>query len=187
MSVFTVKLQQPMTHAVSDDSLMNGLSLQRTVSLTGPNGVTRVLRDGESFTDSNYFKRFCYPALPRDKAFLEVTVDDGSTYVGEDSTYPKVYNLEVDGGTTYTDAANVANVAADTGSYATSAQIRNLGMQDVRIKLNDSAILTLPGESVQSVDIGEFAITMIAVDNSDSGATATEVEILLGVAGGSLT
>lgn len=92
MSVFTVQLQNVNQGRLdidpsTDTSATYGqlgtpftVSKQRQIWVAGPNRRYRLLKDGDVFTDCNYWKRFAYPTVPYDQAFIKVTTDDGSTY-----------------------------------------------------------------------------------------------------------
>jgi hypothetical protein len=178
MSVFQVRLNNANQGKMDVDvnRAQRAVSLQRTVYIMGPNKVNRKLKDGDSFTDSNYYKRFCYPQVPLDQAILVCTSDDGSVYSDDGSiaTYPKVYHLSCDAGSTYTD--NVANIATDTGSYATFVQVTNThASQSINVKINGvtDAYFTLKAGDSQAFDQGDLQITKIEVDNSASGNVAS--------------
>ena len=117
MSVFRVKLQNvkqglmdldPSTHPLAMGSGnqpatygMNGepmgqewpnseaQSRQRQMFVAGPGRTYRLLKDGDTFTDNNYWKRFAFPQVGREFAFIEVVTDDGSVYsdVPEENTF----------------------------------------------------------------------------------------------------
>ncbi|NIQ15933.1 MAG: hypothetical protein GTO02_16525, partial [Candidatus Dadabacteria bacterium] len=87
MSVFKVKLNYPGEQGYLDFNPATASpgflgdqmqpSIQRTMWCTGPNLVYRKLFDGEVFTDCNYWKRFAFPQVPMETAFIEVISDDG--------------------------------------------------------------------------------------------------------------
>src|SRR5690606_3103147 len=154
MSVFKVKLnninQGKMDLDPSTAYSISGLdhsqlgsqfttSKQRTIYVTGPGRTYRKLSDGEQFTDCNYWKRFAYPQVPLEEAFIEVVTDDGSVWsdVASENTYPKVYNLAVAAGTDYED--NVVDILGDTGGHAVFVQIANQGSTAVRVRVNGVA------------------------------------------------
>ena len=58
MSVFRVRLTN------NRQGLLDVYDNQRTAYIMGPNRINRVLKDGEVFTDCNYWKRFAHPPLP---------------------------------------------------------------------------------------------------------------------------
>ena len=174
MSVFRVKLNntsQGLLDVDSSTAAQLSTSIQRTVYVMGPNKINRLLSDGETFTDCNYWKRFAYPQVALSDAFIEVVTDDGSVYsdVASENVYPKVYDVSVAAASTY--AANQIDIAGDTGGYAIFAQItNNHSSQDVRMKLNGSAIMDLPANSTQVFNAGDLSLSLVEFDNSTSGA-----------------
>jgi len=199
MSVFKVKLnnrkqglldKDPSTAsagAVTGQGLGNQMdpSKQRGVWVMGPNLINRLLLDGETFTDCNYWKRFAYPQVPLDEAIVEVVTDDGSIYsdVASENVYPKVYDESVVAGTTYAD--NQVDIAGDTGGYAVFAQVTNKhAAQDIRMRLNGltTAIMDLPADSTQVFNSGDLSLSLIEFDNSESGAAGpVEVQVVLSI------
>lgn len=198
MSVFKVKLnnmsQGQMDLNPSTASPMSGgnfgllgvemdPSIQRTVYVTGPNRTYRKLMDGDQFTDCNYWKRFAYPQMSMDQAFIEIISDDGSIYsdTSEENTYPKVYDLTVANGSTYT--ANVVDILGDTGSFAVFVQIANQGGTSVKVKLNGvtDAILDLGSGETQVFNHGDLSITKLEFANTVSGGSDTDVQVLVSV------
>jgi hypothetical protein len=149
------------------------------------------LADGDTFTDSNYFKRFCYPQVSLEDAILEVVDDDGSVYsdVPAENTFPVVWLPGTSGvlaaGDTYDDTNMALDIAETYGGYATFVQISNYDSNDdCRVRLNGStsAVLTVQNASTQVFDSGDIAITSIEFDNSASGAsTVNSVQVILGV------
>lgn len=158
-------------------------SIQRTIFVQGPNKQYRKLFDGETFSDCNYWKKFAYPQLPYDEAFIEVVSDDGSVYsdIPSENNYPKVYNLIVEQGTDYSD--NVVDIAGDTGSYANFVQITNQGSSSVRVRLNGltGATFELGGSETQVFNAGDLLVTKLAFINNVSGGTAAELQVLCSI------
>lgn len=184
MSVFTVKLQQGQQGRL-DKNPVTGLpfetSVQRTIFVAGPNRTIRILKDGDTFTDCNYWKKFAYPQVPLDQAFIVVTSDDGSVYseFAEENVYPKVYNIEADFGSSFAD--NVADIAGDTSSYAVYVQITNPSSGDIQVRLNGSATFTLEGSSTQIFNNGDMAISKIEIDNTESGNSNKTIQIVTSI------
>jgi|688.fasta_scaffold13122_10 hypothetical protein len=101
MSVFRVKLNNTKQgrldiNASTDTSETYGnigsqfsVSQQRQIYVAGPNRIYRLLKDGEEFTDCNYWKRFTAEVVGEEYAFIEVVSDDGSIYsdILEDNTF----------------------------------------------------------------------------------------------------
>lgn len=142
-------------------------SLQRQVYVMGPNHVNRLLRDGETFTDCNYWKRFAPVNATTnpggcavEEAFIEITSDDGSVWsdVEAENTFPV--------GTGWTLAAGVPQTVdymAMYGSYATSATIKNTGANPMVMTLNGiaGATLTIANGDTQVFNSGDLQITSI--------------------------
>lgn len=194
MSVFRVTLQDPAASAVSgvgnlDVDMVTGkpvsTSIQRTIFVAGPNRIYRKLKDGDTFTDSNYWKQFTTADNPMGFAFLTVVSDDGSVYsnVASENTFPRTYSMTVNATTTYTD--NVIDILGDNGGPAIFTQINNNTVgKTVKVRLNGStnSIFDLAGGSSQIFNANELSVTRIEFDYSASGATGSvAVEVILSV------
>lgn len=184
MSVFSVKLNNTQQGGLDINPATGvrfGTSIQRTIYVTGPGKTYRKLFDGETFTDCNYWKRFAYPQLPLTQAFINVDSDDGSVYsdIAEENTYPKVYNIAPASASVYTD--NVVDILGDTGGFAVFCQITNQGSQAVKIKVNGLAIFDLPGNTDQIFNHGDLSVTKLEFDNSTSGATTADIQVLMSI------
>ncbi len=185
MSVFRVKLNNSAQGALDiNPSTLLGFSssIQRTIFVTGPKRIYRKLFDGDTFTDCNYWKKFAYPQVPYDQAFIEVITDDGSIYseVEEENNYPQVYTLTVLDGSAF--AANVCDIIGDTGAAANFVQINNAsGGGDVRVKLNGlgGAIFDLNAGDTQVFNYGDLAVTKLNFDNS-SGSDA-DIQVIVSI------
>jgi hypothetical protein len=180
MSVFRVKLTN------SIQGIMSGAS-QRSAYLMGPTRRIRELKDGEEFTDCNYWKRFAYPQTSLENAFIEVIFDDGIQYLDGDPknppsvNFPKVYDLVAAPESDYDE--NTANILGETGGSAVFAQITNKSQtEDVKLKLNNlsTAIIDLPAGSTQVFNAGDVSIGIIQVKNES--ASEVKVQILVSVA-----
>lgn len=178
MSKFRVRLSN------SRQGLLDIYDNQRTAYITGPNRINRKLRDGEIFVDCNYWKRFAYPSVPLEEAFIEVVEDDGTVYsdVVSNNTYPKVYDISAAPGSGFSD--NKADIEGESGSFALFAQITNKSETDsIRVRLNglDSAIIDLGAGSTQVFNVGEVTIGMIEVENSGSGTVQAQIVVSIRV------
>lgn len=176
MSKFKVKLTN------GKQGLLDIYDNQRSAYIMGPNRVNRKLKDGEIFIDSNYWKRFAYPQVPLEEAFIEVIEDDGTIYSDtvSDNTYPKVYNINAVAGSEF--SQNKADIAGDSGSFALFAQISNKSdSESIKIRLNglDSAILDLDAGATQTFNPGELTIGLIEVENL--GSSDVSVQIIVSV------
>lgn len=166
-------------------------SLQRSVYVTGPNLVNRLLIDGATFTDCNYWKRFAFPQVPYNEAFIQVVSDDGSVYsdVPGENTYPVVFKPGTGGviaaGAGPDDTNMTLDIAGDYGGFASFVQITNTdGTDSVQVRLNGltGATFTLAADSTQIFNAGDLSISEIAFDNSASGtAEINAVEVLLSI------
>lgn len=159
-------------------------SIQRTIYVAGPNHTWRKLKDGDSFTDCNYWKRFAYPQVPLDQAFITVTTDDGSVYsdVAEENTFPVVYDITVGASTDYADN-DEADFVTDHGNAATFVQIANQGSTAVKVRLNGvaTAIFDLGASETQVFNSGDLQVTKLEFANTVSGGSDSDVQILASV------
>lgn len=159
-------------------------SIQRTIYVAGPNHTWRKLKDGDSFTDCNYWKRFAYPQVPLDQAFITVTTDDGSVYsdVAEENTFPVVYDVEVGADSDYGDN-DVVDFVTDHGNAAVFVQIANQGSTAVKVRLNGvaTAIFDLGSSETQVFNSGDLQVTMLEFANTVSGGSASDVQVLASV------
>jgi len=179
MSVFRVRLSN------SRQGRLDVYDNQRSAYIMGPNRINRLLKDGETFVDCNYWKRFAHPNLPLEEAFIEVVEDDGTVYSDQiqDNTYPKVYNISAAPGSQFKE--NRADVQGDSGSFALFAQITNRSdSEEVRVRLNslDTAIISLPAGSTQVFNVGEVTIGVIEVENPSESAVEVQVVVSIRVA-----
>lgn len=194
MSVFRVKLGGLAGSNVAgpgnlDVDMITGkpvaTSLQRTMYVAGPGRIYRKLSDGETFTDSNYWKRFTTNNNEYGYGFLEIVSDDGSIYsdVASENTFLRTYSVTVAAGSTYTD--NVVNILGDTGSAAIFTQINNqTSSKTLKVKVNGSsdAIFDLAGNESQIFNAGELSVTKLEFDYSASGASGNiSVEVIVSV------
>ena len=155
-------------------------SLQRQVYVMGPNKINRLLVDGATFSDCNYWKKFAVPQTTDEFAFIEIVTDDGSVY----SDIPEENTFAVGGTFTTATAFNTTNLIdfiATHGGPAVFLQVRNNdGSDDVIGELNGDANVTFtlgPGE-VQVFNANDLAITLIRLRSS---ANTPEAEVLASV------
>lgn len=181
MSVFKVKLNNGTQGLLDNDP--NGISIQRSIYVPGPDRVSRELKDGETFTGSNYWKRFVYPNAPADEAFLIVLEDDGSIWYdkADFNNIPKVYKIIVEENTSFTE--NVIDIQTDTNSFADFVQISNQSDDPLRIRLNglDSAIFDLGGKEVQSFNYGELNIQKIEAIIPEGYSGPVTLQVILAI------
>lgn len=173
MSVFRVKLTN------SRQGLMDIYSNQRTAFIMGPNKVNRKLKEGEVFTDCNYWKRFAYPQVPLEEAFIEIIEDDGTIWSDRitENNYPRVYNITAQPGSAF--SQNRADIANDSGSFALFAQITNKGEFSVRVRLNslNTAVIDLDPSSTQVFNSGELTIGLIEIENPSSDVINVQIVV----------
>ena len=183
MSTFKVNLGQGVQGDL-DTSQTAGVSAQRSIYCIGPNGVNRKLNDGATFVDSNYWKRYAYPAVSRDLAFIETLTDDGYTYSDffrEENVFSKVITRTIAAAETYTDANCQIDFVALYGGPAIFTQITVTG-DEVNIRLNGDSDATMSlATGTQIFDKGEVTLNSIAFDNSESGAATATVVVLASV------
>ena len=162
-------------------------SHQRTIYVMGPGKINRKLADGETFTDCNYWKRFVSVdeggSADNETAFLTMVSDDGSIYsdVASENTYPRVWDVDVDGGDTWED--DEIDILGDLGGYAVFTQISNTGEEAIKVRLNGdtNATFDLADGETQVFNAGELSISKIQFDNTVSGAGDTTVQVLASV------
>lgn len=174
MSVFRVKLNNNVQgrldlNAATDNSESFGetgdvftVSKQRQIYVTGPNGKHRLLSDGDTFTDCNYWKRFTTEVMGEEFAFIEVISDDGSIYsdIPDENTFSVGETLTLT--TDYED--NIVDFVTDYGSPARFLMIQNLDESlAIRGELNgDSNITFLVGAGeTMMFNQGDMVITSI--------------------------
>lgn len=158
-------------------------SIQRTIYVAGPNHTYRKLNDGDTFTDCNYWKRFAYPQVPLDQAFITVTTDDGSVWsdVADENTFPVVYDFTLVNGDVYAD--HEADILGDNGGPAVFVQIANNGSTACKVRINGvaTAIFDLAGGETQVFNNGDLSITKLEFANTTSGGGTTTVQVLASV------
>jgi hypothetical protein len=194
MSVFRVKLQNTSQGSLDVNSLTglpNTTSIQRTITVTGPKRIQRVLKDGETFTDCNYWKQFAYPNRSLEEAFIEVVTDDGSVYSSNDdeNVYPVVWQPGDSGVIGAGDSPDDDNMALDIvetyGGAAKFVQFKNNDSEnDIKVRLNGStdAVFTLSAASTQIFNHNDLIVTKIEFDNSASGTEEVDnVEVIISV------
>jgi hypothetical protein len=151
MSVFQVQLNNikqglldldPSTHPLAGGSHTSPvtygqlgtpftISKQRQIWVAGPNRRYRLLKDGDTFTDCNYWKQFEYPQCPLERAFIHTIDDDGSIYsdVPEENTFVK--------GATVTLSTSLADTVVDFvntyGGPAKFLSVQNLAGSSINV------------------------------------------------------
>ena len=180
MSTFKVKLKNTVQGLL--DTHDNNVSIQRSIYVTGPLGKHRELKDGQTFTDSNYWKMYAYPQASLEDAFIEVLEDDGSVYVNKtNNNSPRVYMLSVTDG--------FENNVVDLGfsEFAEFVQISNRGADKVSVRINSSndAIFELLGGETQVFNTGDLNIQKIEFLNENQEAVPVQIIASVNVVSGS--
>lgn len=191
MSVFRVQLQNvkqglldldPSTHPLAAGAAASygqlgtpfTVSKQRQIYVAGPNRSYRLLQDGATFTDCNYWKRFAYPQAAQEVAFIQVVSDDGSVYsdVPEENTFAVGATEALT--TDYADT--VIDFVATYGGPARFLQVQNLdGSDTVDGELNGDTNVTfhLGANETQIFNQGDLAITKLRLKGSAGSQNAS--------------
>lgn len=170
MSVFKVQLTNVAQGLLDTNGQSSGVSVQRGVWVMGPNKINRLLVDGTTFTDSNYWLRYAYPQVPYDQAIVSVITDDGSVWVDNPPnarTFPVV--------STFTPAAaydttNVIDYLSTYGSYAKYVQISAASV-NATCRINGSVELTISTSATQIFNPGDLDISKLEFKGSGSTVT----------------
>lgn len=156
----------------------DGYSVQRTMYAMGPHKINRKLSDGETFTDCNYWKRFAYPTLPFNEAFIEVVTDDGAPYVdGEESLFIRTYTYTLPGGSGFSTAGNTFDIVGDNGGPAAWAIITSTANTAVRINSLTTSDFVVEANTSQTFNRGDLLINTIQVAKSSSGSATVEIQV----------
>lgn len=181
MSVFQVDLNNqyqgyldldPKT-GIEFEASSGNPSIQRSVYLAGPHGGVLELKDGATFTDSNYWKRFAYPQVPANQAFISVISDDGSVWSDNaaENVFPKVFTGTANSGTT----SVVDFTNSGTSSFSQFTQITNNGTGTLLVSLNASsaAAFPLPNGSTQIFSAGDVTLGALGLSTASGSASST--------------
>jgi hypothetical protein len=178
MSIFKVNLNN-VQQGLLDVDMVTGqqvaVSKQRQCYVMGPGKINRLLKDGDTFTDSNYWKQFAYPQTTFERAFIEVLVDDGSVY----SSVPSENTFAV--GKTFTLATtfNTTNKIDFVSTYGQPAQFLQVTNNDAAIAItgelngDTNVTFTLPANETQVFNTGDLAITALRLKSASGTPTAT--------------
>lgn len=188
MSVFKVKLNNnsqgrldldPSTDTSSTYGQVGSAfttSKQRQIYVAGPNRTYRLLSDGETFTDCNYWKKFTSDTIGAEHSFIEVVTDDGSTYsdVADENTFSIGESLTLS--TSFAD--NVIDFVTDHGGPARFLMVQNLDASiDVVGELNGDTNITftVAADSTMMFNQGDMMITMLRLKGASGTPAASYI------------
>jgi hypothetical protein len=180
MSVFQVTLQNTKQGRLDIDPTTGVpfvTSKQRQIWIAGPHGTYRLRKDGDVFTDSNYFKQYCYPQMSLESAFLTCTTDDGSIY----SAVPEENTFAVGGTFTLATAYNGTNKIDFVTTYGSPAKFLQVTNNDAAIAItgelngDTNVTFTLAAGETQVFNSGDLAITMIRLKSASGTPTASVI------------
>ena len=169
MSIFKVKLNNTLQGRLDlgDTGSPSIISIQRQIYVAGPNHTYRLLKDGETFVDCNYWKKFTSEVVGDEYAFIEVDSDDGSIY----SDTPAENIFSVGGTETLTTdyADTVVDFVTDHSGPARFLMVQNLD-ESINIigELNGDNNVTFsvgPGESMM-FNQGDLVITILRLKSA---------------------
>lgn len=168
------------------------VSLQRQCYVMGPKKINRLLKDGDTFTDCNYWKKFAYPNVPYDQAFISILSDDGSVY----SDLPEENTFGV--GASFTLSTSLADNKIDflnsvktsggsdssiaAGGPAKFLQVTNThGSIALTGELNGDTNLTftLAAGQSQIFNSGDLAVTLLRLKSASSNGTCFVIASVL--------
>lgn len=186
MSVFQVQLQNvaqgrldldPSTDTSTTYGQLGnpfGTSKQRQIWVAGPNRRYRLLKDGDQFTDCNYWKQFAYPQTTLEKAFIKVVTDDGSIYSNnaDENTFTKGATVTLD--TSF--ATTVVDFVNTYGGPARFLSVQNLdGSIAITGELNADTNITFKiaaGETMM-FNQGDLMITYLRLKGASGTPAAS--------------
>lgn len=186
MSVFQVKLNNvnqglldldPSTDTSTTYGALGSqmtTSKQRQIYVAGPNRTYRLLSDGETFTDCNYWKRFAYPTVDYQYAFINVLDDDGSIYsdVAEENTFSIGATETLS--TSFADT--VIDFVTDEGGPARFLSVQNLHASIAIVgELNGDTNITftIAAGDTMMFNQGDMVITMLRLKGASGTPTAS--------------
>lgn len=152
-------------------------SKQRQIYVAGPNRTYRLLKDGDTFTDCNYWKRFTADVVGAEHSFINVLDDDGSVY----SDIPDENTFAV--GATVTLSTSLADTVidfvTDHGGPARFLSVQNLAGSSINItgELNGDTNITFTiaqGETMM-FNQGDMMITMLRLKAASGTPNASYI------------
>lgn len=184
MSVFRVNTNQSSRqdvsvghvlrpHVYGETSLSgdNRFTPDEYVVQTDPKGVLRTFKNGEVFTDNNYWKRFAYPQMSLDSAFIEVLEDDGSVYSDEDGS-SDVVSEDFDNLTEDYSDENTLDFEKEHGDTAGFLQIVNTSNSlAVTVEVNGKGTFDIPAGDVQIFNKGDLSVRKLRFKSASAGGS----------------
>lgn len=188
MSVFRVKLQNNQQGLLDLDPSTNTsdtygkvgtaftTSKQRQIWVAGPNRSYRLLSDGETFTDCNYWKRFTADVVGYEHSFIETVTDDGSVYsdIPEENVFSVGEVLTLS--TSFTD--NAIDFVTDNGGPARFLMVQNRDNSIVltgELNGDTNMTFTLAGNETMMFNQGDMVITSIRLKAASGTPTASYI------------
>jgi hypothetical protein len=171
MSKFKVNLRQGRAGRL-DTSAVAGVSFQRTVHISGPDGVNKEYVDGQVFEESNFYKCYCLPACKPEDAKLQILEDDGREYA-PNSKHPVIFTKVINAHSNCLPEYTI-DAKRDCHGTIVAAQITNRcatgSGEDINVKFNksNSAILEIMAGETQTFGKDDFNISNIDfINNTD--------------------
>ena len=189
MSIFRVSLTQGDQGKLDSAVSYNGVSAssQRTVYVMGPKKMNRKLRDGDTFTDCNYWKRFVSAvnggtAASANAAFLTIVSDDGSVWSDEDHEAVVVKTVTANSGASNA-YATIRDFTTTDGATAKFAIITNAATAAVKLEINGntdaSSLIDLGASASITFATGDIKISKV---RAASAGSASAITIVYGIA-----
>ena len=192
MSIFQVQLQNTQQGLLDLDPTTDPLaagttqtygnvgtafatSKQRQMWAAGPNRRYRLLKDGDTFTDCNYWKQFAYPQTSWEFAFIHIITDDGSIYsdVPEENVFTKGATVALT--TSFTDT--VIDFVNTYGGPATFLSVQNLAGSSINVigELNGdtNVTFTIAQGDTFMFNTGDMVITLLRLKAASSTPNAS--------------
>lgn len=188
MSVFKVKLNNSkqgrldlnpatdLSQEFGQVGLPFAVSKQRQMYVAGPKRIYRLLKDGEQFTDCNYWKRFTAEVIGEEYAFIEVVSDDGSIYsdVPEENTFSVGATVTLS--TDYADT--VIDFVTDYGAPARFLMVQNLDDTDAvsgELNGNTNITFTVNAGETMMFNQGDMVITSLRLKGAANTPDASYI------------
>jgi hypothetical protein len=191
MSIFRVELStgaQGGLEATANSVTYNGVSAsaQRTVYVMGPQKMNRLLKDGDTFTDCNYWKRFVSTVnggtADDNTAFLTIVSDDGNVWSDEEEEAVTVKTVTVSSGASAAYATIRDFLTSDLG-YAKFAIVSNAATAAVKLEINGNtdatSLIDLAASGTITFASGDLLIGKI---RAASAGSASAITIVYGIA-----